>query len=53
MNWILLVAFGTFVCNCVEAEYPGARVIFTPKALDYGNVSCHMHAYLCSSNSYS
>ena len=55
MNWILLVAFGAFVFNCVYAEHPGVRVILTSKALDYGNymqyvyyvhIAKYIHSYM-------
>ena len=37
LNWILFTALGVFVCNLADAQHPGARVILTSKALDYGN----------------
>ena len=40
LNWILFIALGVFVCNLADAQHPGARVILTPKALDYGNALC-------------
>ena len=39
LKWTLFVIFGIFVFNYpADAQYPGARLILTSKALDYGNV---------------
>ena len=38
LNWTLLVIFGIFV-NYADSQYPGARIILTSKALDYGNIT--------------
>ena len=38
LNWTLFVIFGIFV-DCAVGQYPGARMILTSKALDYGNTA--------------
>ena len=35
LKWTLMFVL---VCNYADGQYPGARLILTSKALDYGNV---------------
>ena len=37
LNWSIILMF---LFNCVDAHDPGARLILTPKALEYGNILC-------------
>ena len=37
LNWTVFIVFGMTVFNHADGEYPGARLILTSKALDYGN----------------
>ena len=54
LKWTLFAIFGMLVFNYpAGAQYPGARLILTSKALDYGNVhvlivlkDAHVYIYI-------